>query len=105
MTDVVTIALIAAVGSTLAAIGTAVAAAFGMKNSSKLTEVHGLVDGRLTQVTTDLAQTTEALRALTEKASIALGVKEEKERGAVGDAKFAAGVKAEKDRGNNGDTE
>jgi hypothetical protein len=73
LTDVVIVALIAAGTST-------VAACLGLVNRSKISEVHGLVDGRLTQVVTDLARTTEALRALTEKSSFAQGVKEEKDR-------------------------
>jgi hypothetical protein len=78
VTDAVTISLIAAVASVLSAFGTAIAAAVGMRNAHKLTEVHGLVDGRMTQVDNKLDQSTEALRALTAKSSFEAGKLEQK---------------------------
>ena len=73
MTDVVIVAIVAAVPATLAAI-------VSVFNRAKISEVHGLVNARLTQVMDDLASAREDLRALTEKASFAEGQKDEKER-------------------------
>jgi hypothetical protein len=81
MTDAVVISLIAAAASTLSSILATVAVIFGARNASKLTEVHSLVDGRMSQVDEKLDRSNDALRVLTEKSSIARGVLEEKERG------------------------
>ncbi len=71
MTDVVIVAIVAAIPATLAA-------CFGIFNRGKLGEVRSMVDGRLTQVVNDLSEAREQLRALTEKSSFAAGKKEEK---------------------------
>jgi hypothetical protein len=71
MSDTVMVAIVAAVPACLAAI-------MSVFNRAKISEVHGLVNARLTQVMADLAEAREELRKLTATSSFAEGQKQEK---------------------------
>jgi hypothetical protein len=92
MTDLVVVAVIAAVPGSLAA-------ALGIFNRFTLKEVKTNVDGNLIEIKNQLAIMTALHLQLTAEASKAQAAAQEKERARIaGDEKYAEGVRAEKTR-------
>ena len=95
MTDVVILAAITAIPSTLAA----AAVVIGAFNRGTLKQVKTNVDGNLTEIKNQLAIMTALHLQLTADASKAEAISQEKDRArATGDAKYAEGMEAERER-------